>query len=206
MAADFSRVRSNPLLDYAGVELKQGGVLLDADANELVAILDRRLRALAGDVLGRATVGANTPDAFRITLAGGGLRASVAVACMSTACWPKPRRRRPGRARVRRPDGRDALRRARALRRPALSARRPAAAARRADTSSISTSGTARSRIWSIPTSSKPRLAWKPSSRLQTVWQVRVLAEEVRRRHHLRLAGRRSRRLGGSHRALDRVA
>jgi len=43
-------------------------VLLDADANELVAIVDRRLRALAGDVLGRATVGSNTPDAFRITL------------------------------------------------------------------------------------------------------------------------------------------
>jgi Family of unknown function (DUF6519)/Right handed beta helix region len=72
MAADFSRVRTNPLLDYAGVELKQGGVLLDADANELVGILDRRLRALAGDVLGRATVGANTPDAFRISLAGSG--------------------------------------------------------------------------------------------------------------------------------------
>jgi uncharacterized protein DUF6519 len=68
MGADFSKVRSNPLLDYAGVELKQGAVLLDADANELVAIFDRRLRALAGDVLGRATVGANTPDAFRITL------------------------------------------------------------------------------------------------------------------------------------------
>ena len=68
MGADFSKVRSNPLLDYAGVELKQGAVLLDADANELVAIFDRRLRALASDVLGRATVGANTPDAFRITL------------------------------------------------------------------------------------------------------------------------------------------
>jgi len=68
MGADFSKVRSNPLLDYAGVELKQGAVLLDADANELVAILDRRVRALAGDVLGPDTVGANTPDAFRITL------------------------------------------------------------------------------------------------------------------------------------------
>jgi hypothetical protein len=73
MAADFSRVRHNPLLDYAAVELKQGGVLLDADANELTSILDRRLRALAGDVLGRATVGANTPDAFRVTVGGGGL-------------------------------------------------------------------------------------------------------------------------------------
>jgi hypothetical protein len=74
MAADFSRVRNNPLLDYAGVELKQGGVLLDADANELVAILDRRLRALAGDVLGRATVGANTPEAFHVTAVAGVLR------------------------------------------------------------------------------------------------------------------------------------
>ena len=67
MATDFSRVRANPLLDYAGVQLKQGAVLLDSDANELVGILDRRLRALAGDVLGRATVGSNTTDAFRIT-------------------------------------------------------------------------------------------------------------------------------------------
>jgi hypothetical protein len=68
MGADFSKVRSNPLRNYAGVELKQGAVLLDADANEGTAIFDRRLRALASDVLGRATVGANTKDAFRITL------------------------------------------------------------------------------------------------------------------------------------------
>ena len=53
MGADLSRVRSNPLLDFAGVELKQGGVLLDADFNELVAVIDRRLRAVASDVLGR---------------------------------------------------------------------------------------------------------------------------------------------------------
>jgi hypothetical protein len=70
MATDFSRVRLNPLLDYAGVELKQGGVLLDADANELVDIVDRRLRALASDVLGRATVSATTTDAFKIAVAG----------------------------------------------------------------------------------------------------------------------------------------
>ena len=74
MAADFSRVRLNPLLDYAGIELKQGGVLLDADANELVAIIDRRLRALASDTLGRATVSATTPDAFKITPVAGALQ------------------------------------------------------------------------------------------------------------------------------------
>ena len=74
MAADFSRVRLNSLLDYAGVELKQGGVLLDGDANELVAIIDRRLRALASDTLGRATVSSTTPDAFKITVVAGALQ------------------------------------------------------------------------------------------------------------------------------------
>jgi hypothetical protein len=73
MTADFSKVRFNPTLAYAGVQLQQGRVLLDADFNELTALLDRRLRALAGDVLGRATVGANTPDAFRMSLVGGAL-------------------------------------------------------------------------------------------------------------------------------------
>jgi hypothetical protein len=73
MSADFSRVRFNPLCDYAGVELEQGRVLLDADANELMAIVDRRLRALASDTLGRATVSSTTPEAFKVTAASGAL-------------------------------------------------------------------------------------------------------------------------------------
>lgn len=73
MAADFSRVRHHPFFDWAGVELKQGGVVLDADVNELGAVIDRRLRALASDVLGRSTVSATTPEAFRIAAAGGSL-------------------------------------------------------------------------------------------------------------------------------------
>jgi uncharacterized protein DUF6519 len=73
MGADLSRIRSNPLLDFAGVELKQGGVVLDADFNELVAVLDRRLRAAASDILGRATVSSTTPDAFKIAVASGTL-------------------------------------------------------------------------------------------------------------------------------------
>lgn len=72
MAADFSRVRMDALADLTGVELKQGGVLLDADFNEGVAIVDRRLRALASDVLGRATYSQTTPDAFLLTPAGSG--------------------------------------------------------------------------------------------------------------------------------------
>ncbi|HEX3485917.1 MAG TPA: DUF6519 domain-containing protein, partial [Micropepsaceae bacterium] len=73
MGADFSRVRLNPLLDYAGVELQQGRVLLDADLNELNAIIDRRFRALASDTLGRAMVSSTTPDAFKISVAAGSL-------------------------------------------------------------------------------------------------------------------------------------
>jgi hypothetical protein len=74
MGADLSRIRSNPLLDFAGVELKQGGVVLDADFNELVAVIDRRLRAVASDVLGRNTASQTTPDAFRIQVVAGALQ------------------------------------------------------------------------------------------------------------------------------------
>jgi hypothetical protein len=74
MGADFSRIRNNPLFDFAGVELKQGGVVLDADFNELVAVIDRRLRAAASDILGRSTVSSTTPDAFKIAVAGGTLQ------------------------------------------------------------------------------------------------------------------------------------
>ncbi|RQO54775.1 hypothetical protein DBR47_22170 [Paucibacter sp. KBW04] len=74
MSTDLSRIRHNPLLDYAGLNLKQGAVLLDADANELVALIDRRLRALASDTLGPATVSATTPQAFKISAVAGGLQ------------------------------------------------------------------------------------------------------------------------------------
>ena len=74
MGADLSRIRSQPLLDFAGVELKQGGVVLDADFNELVAIVDRRLRAATSDILARSSVSSTTPDAFKITVVGGGLQ------------------------------------------------------------------------------------------------------------------------------------
>jgi hypothetical protein len=83
MATDFSRVRHDPMPDWSGVQLKQGGVLLDADANERVSILDRRLRALSSDVLGRATVSATTPDAFRITSVSGDLEIGLGAAASS---------------------------------------------------------------------------------------------------------------------------
>ena len=53
MGADFSRVRLNPLLDYAGVELKQGARAARRRRQRAGRrSLDRRLRALASDVLG----------------------------------------------------------------------------------------------------------------------------------------------------------
>lgn len=69
MPPDNSRERFDPLRNYRSVNLNQGAVLLDADVNEGAAIADRWGRALASDILGRATVSQTTPDAFKITLA-----------------------------------------------------------------------------------------------------------------------------------------
>jgi hypothetical protein len=80
MGADISRVRFDPLRDYAGVVLQQGRLLLDGDFNEYVALLDRRLRAETSDLTsfgpdpghaGVAWVPRQTPDAFRVTVSGG---------------------------------------------------------------------------------------------------------------------------------------
>jgi hypothetical protein len=82
MAADISRVRFDPHRDFAGVVMQQGRLLLDADWNELVAILQRRLTAMALDfgaegpdaaISGISTVSRATPDAFKLALAGGAL-------------------------------------------------------------------------------------------------------------------------------------
>src|SRR5690242_9699460 len=82
MGADVSRARFSPFNDFAGVVLQQGRLLLDADFNELVALLDRRLRAETVDLTsfgpdpdhaGESWVPRQTPDAFHVTAAGGAL-------------------------------------------------------------------------------------------------------------------------------------
>jgi hypothetical protein len=82
MGADVSRARFDPLRDFAGVVLQQGRLLLDADFNEYVALLDRRLRAETSDLTsfgpdpkhaGVAWVPRQTPDGFRVTASGGKL-------------------------------------------------------------------------------------------------------------------------------------
>lgn len=76
MGADISRARFDALRHFTGVALQQGRVLLDADFNELVTIVDRRLRAETVDLTsfgvdpdqaGSSWVPRHTPNGFRIT-------------------------------------------------------------------------------------------------------------------------------------------
>ena len=73
MSGDYSRVRFDPKNDFSAVLMQQGRVQLDADWNELAALLDRRWRAETTDIIGRGTVPKETPDGFRIQIAAGGL-------------------------------------------------------------------------------------------------------------------------------------
>ena len=74
MSGDYTRVTFNSLEDHAGVFMQQGRVLLDADFNELVELIDRRWRAETIDIIGRCVVPKETPDGFKIDIAGGQLR------------------------------------------------------------------------------------------------------------------------------------
>ena len=82
MGSDISRVRRDPLKDFAGIVLQQGRLLLDGDFNEYVAMLDRRLRAETMDLTsygahpteaGVAWVPRLTPNGFRIEMNAGTL-------------------------------------------------------------------------------------------------------------------------------------
>ncbi|MHA0287600.1 DUF6519 domain-containing protein [Mycobacterium sp. C3-094] len=72
MSADLSKVRFDPIRNHSNVGCQQGRMWLDADFNEYTAITDRRLRAQVADLQPNpAVVSRLTPDAFKITLAGG---------------------------------------------------------------------------------------------------------------------------------------
>jgi hypothetical protein len=82
MSGDYSRVRFDPRSDIAGVLMQQGRVQLDSDWNESVAMMDRRLRAESVDTFGVqptpgftgvAVISPQTPDAFKIEAAGGNI-------------------------------------------------------------------------------------------------------------------------------------
>ena len=70
MSGDYSRHRFDPNKHFSGVLMQQGRVQLDADWNEGVEILDRRLRAGITDIMGRCVVPKETPNAFKIEISG----------------------------------------------------------------------------------------------------------------------------------------
>ena len=72
MSGDYSRHSFDPLRKYSATLLQQGRVALDSDWNEWVASVERRLRAGTVDTIGRATVPRETPDGFRIAVSGTG--------------------------------------------------------------------------------------------------------------------------------------
>jgi hypothetical protein len=72
MSGDYTRVTAKASRNYAGVLQQQGRVTLDADWNENVHIQERRWRAETVDLRGRCWLGDATPDAFRIEAAADG--------------------------------------------------------------------------------------------------------------------------------------
>ncbi|NVO58257.1 right-handed parallel beta-helix repeat-containing protein [Rhodobacteraceae bacterium B1Z28] len=70
MSGDYSRDSFDALRDFAGVFLQQGRAVLDADWNEMVQIFQRRIRAGTVDTIGRCVVPRETEDAFEIQIVG----------------------------------------------------------------------------------------------------------------------------------------
>jgi Family of unknown function (DUF6519) len=76
MSSDFSRLPFDPRLDYAGVLLQQGRPLTDWDWNAQLAQANRRQQATTMDILGpdlggRAIVPETTPHGFELSITGG---------------------------------------------------------------------------------------------------------------------------------------
>lgn len=79
MSGDYSRHSYDPLRKYSATLLQQGRVALDSDWNEWVASVERRLRAGTVDTIGRATVPRETPDGFRIAISGTGANKAMTI-------------------------------------------------------------------------------------------------------------------------------
>jgi hypothetical protein len=70
MKGDFSRNTFKPDKHYRGVLMQQGRVQLDADWNEWNDILDRHWRSETIDIIGRGVVPLETPNGFEIQISG----------------------------------------------------------------------------------------------------------------------------------------
>ena len=77
MSGDYSRKHFRARNNYSGVLEQQGRVHLDWEHNEASAIQDRRWRSETIDLIGACGVSDMTPDAFRITVVDGELRIGI---------------------------------------------------------------------------------------------------------------------------------
>ena len=71
MSFDNSRFTFDPWKNYSGVVMEQGRVQLDADWNEWLAEVSRRIQAGTLDIMGHAAYPATTPSAFLINAVSG---------------------------------------------------------------------------------------------------------------------------------------
>jgi hypothetical protein len=69
VSGDYSRESFDPRRHFSAVRMQQGRVALDADWNEQGAIVERRTRAQTVDVIGRRGVPRETADGFAISIA-----------------------------------------------------------------------------------------------------------------------------------------
>jgi len=69
---DNSRFTFDPWKNFSGVVMEQGRVQLDADWNEWLAEVSRRIQANTLDIMGHAVYPATTPYGFLITLSSSG--------------------------------------------------------------------------------------------------------------------------------------
>jgi Family of unknown function (DUF6519)/Right handed beta helix region len=77
---DNSRFTFDPWKNYSGVVMEQGRVQLDADWNEWLAEVSRRIQAGTLDIMGHAAYPPTTPAAFLITATSGALN-DVTIGC-----------------------------------------------------------------------------------------------------------------------------
>jgi hypothetical protein len=67
VSGDYSRYNFDPRRYFTSVLMQQGRVALDSDWNEFSAMIERRLRAETVDIIGRAVVPKETANGFKIT-------------------------------------------------------------------------------------------------------------------------------------------
>jgi hypothetical protein len=76
---DNSRFTFDPWKNFSGVVMEQGRVQLDADWNEWLAEVSRRIQANTLDIMGHAVYPATTPYGFLITLSSSGGKNSISI-------------------------------------------------------------------------------------------------------------------------------